>query len=134
MPPEVAEQKLGGMVLYQFRSELLCDNPQEWLEKWIQGRSVLVGWEAVKNGVVKSFRGGRVRHIVARARRTSRSKGERPKVELCCSVDVHSVFNWKAKQKSVKNPVIVLSNEQARYFRPCKKCQARLMKMLDIKI
>lgn len=130
MSLEVAEQKLGGIALYQFRSALLCDDPQAWLEKWMQGRSALVGWEAVKGGVVKSFRAGRVRHIISRVRRTSRSRGERPKVELCCSMDVHSVFNWKSKGASAKNPVIVLSTEQALYFRSCKKCQAALMKAL----
>lgn len=131
MPSEVAEQKLGGIVLYQFRSELLCDDPQGWLEKWMEGRSVLAGWESVKSGIVKSFRAGRVRHIVSRTRRTSRDKGERPKVELCCSLDVHSVFNWKSEQRVAKNPVIVLSYEQAPYFRPCQKCQAVLMRILE---
>lgn len=133
MSLEVAEQKLGGVMLYQFRSALLCDDAQGWLENWLQGRSVLMGWEPVKSGVVKSFRAGRVRHIVSRVRKTSRSRGERPRVELCCSLDVHSVFNFKSKGQSMKNPVIVLSHGQSPYFRFCKKCEASLVKMLKEK-
>lgn len=129
MPTRVAEEKLGGIVTFQYPSiRAVILNEEVWLEEFLLQRSVLMGWDAVKRGIVKSFKGGRVRHLISRVRPTK--KGRHPSVDLFCSLDVRMIFNWKAGSETIKAPVVLLSSDQTQYFKLCERCAARVERVL----
>jgi len=122
MPLRVAEEKLGPMTMFKSPDEArLGCNVEEWVENWISTKSVLLGWEAVKEGLAKSFKGGRVRHLVSKVE----FYGGRPVVETACGVELHPVFNWESDEPVKDVPVIILGMDQTSYFRVCKHCLAR---------
>lgn len=118
MPTRVAEEKIGKIVV--FRDPGLWDEngSESQFEDWLKKRTVLFGWESVKEGIVKSFKGGRVRHLIVDVE--NRKSG--PRVELACGFDFHPVFNWTPVETPKNVPVILLTVEQESYFRVCKKC------------
>jgi len=126
MPTRVAEQRLGSIVAYKYPDFLkLGVNPMDWLDKWMKGKSVLFGWEPVNEGIVKSFKDGRVRHLVSRVSPVDPSKNQRPKIEICCSLNSYPVFNWVSQVGVSSVPVVLLGLDQTSYFRVCKRCLSR---------
>lgn len=124
MPTRVAEEKLGNVVIYRYPPvEKMNLTRQEWLQKWMLKRSVLYGWQSVKEGLVRSFKTGRVRHLVERV--VANADDARPRLELCCGMDTYPVFNWQSNEAVSVTPVIILSIEQTSYFRICERCLAR---------
>jgi len=131
MPTRIAEERLGSVMMYRYPDPMRINvDPQEWLRKWLAKKYVLLGWEAVKEGIVKSFKDGRVRHIVSRVSRVNTDADERPKVELACSLDLYPVFNWECEDPVKSVPVVVLSIDQTSYFRVCQRCLLRESKCL----
>jgi len=122
MSSRVAEERLGSIVMYRIPEAV--EGRAEWLERWLTKKFVLFGWEPVKEGLVKSMKSGRVKHLIAQVSTEDIGRGVRPKVELGCGFDLVPVFNWDSCKEAVKStPVTVLSIDQSSYFRMCKKCQ-----------
>jgi hypothetical protein len=125
MPTRVAEEKLGSVTGYKYPGiERPAIDSWEWLESWLSKKYVLLGWDAVKEGLVHSFKGGRVKHIVKRVVPVDVDAGERPRVETACSMHDYPIFNWKNEEPLDKVPAVLLSGEQQKYFRLCKRCAA----------
>lgn len=118
MSSRVAEEKIGKIVIFRYLSMLEGTERLDWLENWIVKKSVLLGWESVKEGIVKSFKSGKVRHIV----NDVVDVDGRPEVELKCGVELHQVFNWTCDKKVTRTPVVLLTIGQESYFRVCKNC------------
>jgi hypothetical protein len=132
MGTRVAEAKLGNMRQYGYPDFLkLGVEPFDWLSDFLAGknpRSVLYGFHSIKEGVVKCFRSGHVRHLISRVPLIDIDLGERPKVEILCSLNQYFVFNWVAEQKLKNNPVVLLTPEQTDYFRLCERCSLMIEK------
>jgi hypothetical protein len=124
MPTRIAEEKVGPVVMYKYPS-LESEDPFEWLTRWLEKKSVLLGWESVKEGLVASFKSARVRHLISRVQYVDPDFDERPKVEICCGFDSYPIFNWVSEDKVASIPVIVLGERQTSYFRLCKRCEMR---------
>ena len=92
----------------------------EWISGWMENKFVLWGWEAIREGIVKSFKDGRVRHMVARVE----IRRGRPCVEMGCGIELLPVYNWVCDKPVSRLPVVILSLDQAQYFRTCQKCMA----------
>ena len=118
MPSRIAEEKIGNIVIFKYMPTLEGSEKFEWLEKWITKKFVLLGWESVKEGLVKSFKSGKVKHLVSDVVDVN----GRPEVELECGMEMHPVFNWSSEAKVKKTPVVLLTIDQQSYFRVCKNC------------
>lgn len=127
MSSRVAEEKIGSMKNYKYPA----GKGDEWVQRWLLRRNVLLGWEPVKKGIVSNFKGGRVRHIISATRNVSSKKKGRPVIEVFCKVDMYPIFNWNASSKVSSVPAVLLSAEQFKYFRLCKNCEAQLKRMLE---
>ena len=131
MSNDVAQQKIGAMRSYRYpRPDEISRGLDEWALRWFAERFVLLGWEPVKNGLIKSFKGGRVRHMISMVKPYSIGEGKRPVIEPLCSMETYPVWNWAADGTARKKPAVVLHPSQAYYFRFCKKCEARLGEIL----
>jgi len=126
MPKRVAEQRLGNVIVYKYPDFSKIDGePMDWLDTWLSKKSVLLGWEPVKEGIVKSFKSGRVRHLVSRVALVNPDNNQRPRVEVCCSLNLYPVFNWQSDVTISSVPVVLLGMDQTSYFRVCKRCLLR---------
>jgi len=127
MPTRIAEERLGNLIMYRYPSqEQIGEDVFEWLERRLLDRWVVRGWEPVREGIVKAFKSGHVRHLISRVVLKDPLVEGRPYVETCCSLDLYPVFNWNVRGTLVKRePVTVLSMDQSSYFRPCKRCAMR---------
>ena len=125
MPTRIAEEKLGAVVGYTYPAESkITIDLWSWTQKWLSKKTVLIGWDAVKEGLVHSFKAGRVKHLVKHVIPVDTESGERPRVETVCSLHDYPVFNWQTDEPLSKVPVVLLSSEQEKYFRLCKRCAA----------
>ena len=129
MPTRVAEEKLGHMLMYRCPDSV--DDKVKWARQWIMKATVLYGWSAVKEGIVKSFKDGRVKHYVADVHLVEGDEGARPLVELFCGLHGVPVFNWVSKGAARDVPAVILSIDQSSYFRPCKTCEKLMTKGED---
>jgi hypothetical protein len=123
MSQRIAEEKLGSIVMYRYPPGK-GDAAQEWLNGWMRKKTVLVGWECMREGIARSFKNGRVRHIVSAVNQVDTGRGRRPSIGVLCSNQSHHVFNWCCEEGTFGIPVVVLSLDQQDYFRPCKRCEA----------
>ena len=131
MSNDVAQVKIGAMRSYRYpMPDEIARSLDDWALRWFAERFVLIGWEPVKEGLIKSFKNGRVRHMVSSVKPHTIENGKRPIVEPLCSIETYPVWNWKADGTARKTPAVVLHPSQASYFRFCKKCEARLGKIL----
>lgn len=124
MSARTAEGLLGAMRTYGYPElETRGITREEWIGTWATGKFVLVGWQAVKRGVVNSFREGRARHIVGHV---SVGSGGivRPRVEILCKTEMYPIWNWREGGKVKRTPVVLLAPGQEPYFALCKKCEA----------
>ena len=135
MPTRVAEEKLKHLRMFSYpmgQGEFVRTKQQseQWLKNWMLDKFVLLGWECVRQGIVKSFKNGRVKHIVADVSNVNGEKGTRPRVTLLCSDSSHPIFNWQSKSKLATgvSPVSILSLDQSDYFRTCERCEGVLKK------
>lgn len=130
MSTRVAEERIGVVRPYRYPLSSKIADPEMWLEKWMLRKNVLIGWEPVREGLVRTFKNGRVRHIVSGVRHVM-SEGEgRPIVEVLCHLDNFPVFNWKSDNRVSRTPAILLAPDQSEYFKLCKNCEAKVRKML----
>lgn len=132
MPSRVAEEKFGNIRVYGYPdlSKLSVDQ-FDWLKGFLKGdggRYVLYGWQSVKEGLVKSFKAGRVKHSISRVPLVDIDASDRPRVEILCSLNQYFVFNWNCEEKIKQNPVVLLTTEQSQYFRLCERCSLVLEK------
>ncbi len=129
MSTRVAEEKMGGIRMYRYPEREPRD-PEEWLKVMFSNRSVLLGWESVKEGIVKGFKKGKVMHLVTGIKASDALDERRPIVEVACKLNTYPVWNWRAEDSVTRVPVILLSPEQAPYFKLCQRCENRIKKML----
>lgn len=126
MPKRIAEEKIGNIVMYKYPDFDLIDcTPREWISKWLSRKFVLLGWDSVKEGIVNSFKLGRVKHSISNVSLSHSGTIDRPSVEISCGLDMHPVFNWACSMSVKRLPVVVLGIDQESYFRVCKKCLAK---------
>jgi hypothetical protein len=125
MPVRVAEERLGRIVVYRYPSIFDTDiERQRYLDGWLGKKAVLLGWGAVKEGIVRSFKSGRVCHLVSRVAMVDNEE-VRPRVEISCGLDSFPVWNWFSGEEVKTTPVVVLSLDQIPYFRVCDRCLLR---------
>lgn len=130
IPARIAEEKLGAITIYG-RSHPEWDRvggkKLGFVGAWLEKKSVLFGWETVREGLVHSFKGGRVRHILSAVDVDGYKDGRRPRVELCCGYGFVPVWNWNCESVSDlvvdEPPAVLLSIDQEKYFRLCKNCE-----------
>ena len=122
MPTDVARYKIGTLKRFRYPNpDNIEDGIEEWVEKFLLGKSVVFGWGPINKGLVEVFRAGNVRHIVSRVGPVVVSN--RPYVEVCCHGDtLFPLYNWISENRQISLPVSLLSMDQINYFRICKKC------------
>jgi len=130
MSTRVAEEKIGAMRGYRYPLSDKVANPEAWLERWMVRKQVLLGWQPIREGLVKTFKAGRVRHIVSGVRHTLSDGDGRPVVEVLCLLENFPVFNWKSDQRVSRTPAVLLGPDQVDYFKLCKNCEMKVKKML----
>lgn len=130
MSTRVAEERIGGMACYKYpeRWKLPID-PEEWIQKWMSSKFVLLGWEVVKKGVVVAFKAGRSRHLVKRVY-ADHDGDKRPQIQPMCSMNRYPLWNWQSNDLAKRIPAVLLSDEQSIYFPICKRCEMLLKKMV----
>jgi hypothetical protein len=130
MSTRIAEEKIGGMATYKYPERLRSPiDPDEWMQKWMTSKFVLLGWEVVKRGVVAAFKNGRSRHLVRRV--YSDHEGmKRPQIQVACGIGRYPLWNWQSPDPAKKVPAVLLSEEQSLYFPICKRCEALIKKMV----
>jgi hypothetical protein len=130
MSGRAAEEAIGGMKMYRYPnlSKGRMDS-EEWLGLWMRGKYVLLGWESVKRGVIKSFQEGRVRHMIDSAHGL-KGEQDRPLAGVLCRTAMYPVWNWQAGSGVKRTPLVLLNSEQAPYFALCKRCEAAMKDMV----
>lgn len=127
MPTHIAESRIGGVISYGYPPpEKVGGDLWGWLERWLGRRSVLLGWEPVKEGLIKVFKSGRVRHLVSEVVLVDVDRQVRPMVEIACGIETYPVVNWSSLEPVKTTPVVILGADQVDYFRVCKKCEAAM--------
>ena len=118
MPIGIAERAIGK--IKTFRAPY--DGDEKWLSEWLVGKYVLLGWDVVSDGLIKSFKGSKVRHRIVAVHNKRLRHGTRPCVSVSCRSGSFYIANWKS-EFNIKSPVTLLSTSQAKYFKVCKKCE-----------
>jgi len=119
-----AEERLGGIVRFRYPLTEVSQMDRElWFSGWALKKRILIGWSVVNDGLVKAFKGGRVAHLLNNVS----VKGDgRPRLEVCCSMQLYPVFNWESFDGIEGIPAVILSANQEKYFRVCQKCGSRM--------
>jgi hypothetical protein len=126
MPIDVARSKIGDLKRFRYPSGL-NEGLEVWIERFLIGKSVMLGWGPINRSLVSTFRAGNVRHIISRVGNFDSKK--RPRVEVCCQGEnLYPIYNWISENRELSFPVSLLNIDQAKYFRVCEKCQQYLLK------
>jgi hypothetical protein len=114
-----AEKEIGEIKQFcypEFRGERLM----EWTENFLLNKLVLYGWTSINSGLASCFKNGHVVHRVDKVYVQGMTVA--PRVSLACGFNHIQVANWAAKTMKSQTPVVLLTRDQAKYFRLCQKC------------
>lgn len=129
---EMAREKIGKLKMFKYPdSTILTDDVLEWVDNFLIGKKVLLGWSPINKGVVDAFKQGNVCHVVSVA--SSSGITRKPFVEVCCKGhEQHFIHNWRSKTDEMAPPAALLSIDQSNYFRTCLKCESYLRDHWDM--
>ena len=126
MPTRIAEEKIGGIIRFKYPDNIT--DVVSWFNGWCIGKSVLIGWTPLNQGLVKGLKGSLVRHVVSDI--VSCERGTSPEIEIACKYDSYFISNWKGSDNLKKGfvPAILLDESQSKYFRLCSNCDDSMMR------
>lgn len=125
MDKRIAEQRIGKARLFR----TIEDTDRVIIR--LKNGAVLTGWGSAHAGVVDAFVNDRVRHVI----RSVIDISDRPAVRIFCSSEAYEIFNWQSNECISRPPATLLSEKQAPFFRPCKKCIVAMKKLgIDIDV